>query len=650
MGVDLSVVTTKITGNPGSSGWAQVHEFKPEEEDRLAKRGELFAVIATSKESAGVEGVTAGREILARLHEEYFGEMGKPAFYALKEALEKVIGEFSTRWGEVQIAGAVFVEGVVYSAVGGGAEAAVFRDGMLAKILVSEGKASGVISASGYPKDGDIFLLATRPFFEIVPQGVIKAALEGQNVVQASEALVPFVHARKDTGAVGAIIVKFVKTETFVSKLEPKIAEPVDEEELSATIIKEEERQVSIQPKSNPASYLNKAVTQIGGLIGRLMPQRRIFVKSQNGEVVVPQNRKLAISVGAILVFLLIISIGFGIRQKGLKDKKLTYESRLTEARHNLGEAEKLYSLDPGRARELFNSARNLIITIEEEGVKDEDVQSLKKEINDKEGQILGIYKTDPELFVDLSILSSGLKGNDLASGEEKFFVLDKDGRKVVSVAFATKKTAVVAGPDQITKADTLASYGDKIYVLSEDGVSEVGEETKKVVEKDWEGEAALYAYAGNLYLIDKAAKTIWRYPGISDGFADRSKWNTQDLDINLNNLAGLSLDGSIWFLSNSGDIFRYSLGNKLAFSVSGLFPELASATAIYTNENLKYLYLLDRTGKRVVVIDKSGEYKAQYVGDFVAEALDLAVSEDAKKIILLTGTKLYSIDIKHLD
>lgn len=647
--MDLSVATAKITGNPGSSGWAQVHEFKPEEEDKLAKRGELFAVIATSNESAGVEGVMAGREILARLHEEYFGEMEKPAFYALKDALEKVIAEFSTRWGEVQIAGAAFVDGIVYSAVGGGAEAAVFRDGMLAKILVSEGSVSGVISASGYPKDGDIFLLATRPFFEIVPQGVIKAALEGQNVEQASEGLVPFIHARKDTGAVGAIIFKFSINEAFVSKLEPKGPELGDEGEISAPIIKEQESPSPAISKSTPSLYFEKTVSQISRLVSRWLPQKRIFVKPQNEEVTIPQNRKLAISVGTMLVLLLIVSIGFGIRQKSLKERKQTYESRLTEAKHNLSEAEKLYSLDPGRARELFNSARNLISAIEDEGVKDEDVQSVKKEIEDKEGQILGIYKATNELFVDLSILSSGLKGDDLASSDDNFFVLDKNGKKVVSVAFATKKTAVVAGPDQVSKADAIASYGDRIFILSGDGVIEVGEEAKKVVEKDWEGDATLYAYAGNLYLLDKSAKTIWRYPGISDGFAGRSKWNTQDLDVNLNNLAGISVDGSIWLLTNSGEIYRYSLGNKLTFSINELYPELASASAVYTNENLKYVYVLDRAGKRVVVIDKSGEYKAQYVGDFVAEGLDLAVSENAKKIILLTGTKLYSIDIKHL-
>jgi hypothetical protein len=83
--------------------------------------------------------------------------------------------------------------------------------------------------------------------------------------------------------------------------------------------------------------------------------------------------------------------------------------------------------------------------------------------------------------------------------------------------------------------------------------------------------------------------------------------------------------------------------------AAAGVFPALVSANAIYTNEEAGFVYILDKTGKRIVVLDKDGNYKAQYFSDRLSEANDLVVSEAQKKIILLAGSKLYFIEIKHL-
>ncbi|MEK7112024.1 MAG: hypothetical protein AAB875_01740, partial [Patescibacteria group bacterium] len=65
----FSLVSAKLTGSPGASGWAQVHEFAAVDPEKLASRGHLFAVVATGRHEEGVDAVSAGRELLARLHE-----------------------------------------------------------------------------------------------------------------------------------------------------------------------------------------------------------------------------------------------------------------------------------------------------------------------------------------------------------------------------------------------------------------------------------------------------------------------------------------------------------------------------------------------------------------------------------------------------
>ena len=88
----FAVVSAKLTGSPDTSGWAQVHDFTPTEPEKYHSRGRLFAVVATGRHEAGVDAVSAGRELLSRLHEEYFGGGEGSAFAILEASIEHRIG------------------------------------------------------------------------------------------------------------------------------------------------------------------------------------------------------------------------------------------------------------------------------------------------------------------------------------------------------------------------------------------------------------------------------------------------------------------------------------------------------------------------------------------------------------------------------
>ena len=115
----LRIESAKVTAAPGASGWAQVHEFIPEDAERKSARGQLIAVIATDKVEEGIGTITSGREIISRLHEEYYGPTeGKP-FDLLRNSMQKVADGFGEGWGNVEIAACVFVGGVIFGRSGG---------------------------------------------------------------------------------------------------------------------------------------------------------------------------------------------------------------------------------------------------------------------------------------------------------------------------------------------------------------------------------------------------------------------------------------------------------------------------------------------------------------------------------------------------
>src|SRR5512146_2371928 len=180
--------SAKLTGTPGKSGWAQVHEFTPEDPEKNLARGHLYAIVSTTRmESAGsLDTVALGRELVARLHEEYFGDLTAKPFNALTSAVQKVTEEFKASWGDVEIVASAIVEGIVYSVAGSGGKVLICRGGAVGTILESHDE---VVSSSGFPQKGDMLLMATKVFFENISQGVVKAALTSGDPGAAVEML-----------------------------------------------------------------------------------------------------------------------------------------------------------------------------------------------------------------------------------------------------------------------------------------------------------------------------------------------------------------------------------------------------------------------------------------------------------------------------
>jgi sugar lactone lactonase YvrE len=251
-------------------------------------------------------------------------------------------------------------------------------------------------------------------------------------------------------------------------------------------------------------------------------------------------------------------------------------------------------------------------------------------------------------MFLDLTLLSSGFKGDIVSFSGGFIYVLDKLGQRIVSVDISTKKSKVVAGPGVINSAQDLTAYEDKVFVLQGDGIYEADSGSTKVIDKNWSGDALISAFAGNMYVIDKSGGAIYRFQGQNNTFDGKQNWLAEGTGVNFANATQMTIDGSIYALYPNSKVLKFSQGSPQNFKVTGVFPEIGNINALYANPDNQYLYLLDKAGGRVVVTDKSGGYKAQYVDSQISGAINLVASEADKKIILLTGDRLYSIDLNN--
>lgn len=402
--------------------------------------------------------------------------------------------------------------------------------------------------------------------------------------------------------------------------------------------------------KINPVSPLKQKVKDLFSKFSKKLPQRSIYIRSGVGDEVTSQSKKVTFSVGLILLVILVVSIGFGVRQKKINDLRKKYQGILQVAQADVDQAISLASVSPDRSRELFIDSEQKLKEIQDLKVNDPKVNDLQKKIEESKGAILGEYDGTPTLFLDLGLLSSGFTGDEVSASGGQIFILDKSGKRVVSVAIDTKKSKVVAGPAVIDSALDLASYQTNAFILSSDGIYQVGLTKTKVIDKTWTGDVFISAFAGNMYVLDKTGNAIYRYSGQTGGtFGVQQNWLSASTKVNFSGAVSWGMDGAIYVLYPNSKILKYSLGSPQGFSLSGVIPEVGNVDAIYADPDNQYLYLLDKAGRRVVVVDKKGKYKAQYTNEQIGGAKSLVVSEAQKEIILLTGDKLLSIEIKHL-
>jgi len=181
---------------------------------------------------------------------------------------------------------------------------------------------------------------------------------------------------------------------------------------------------------------------------------------------------------------------------------------------------------------------------------------------------------------------------------------------------------------------------------LAGQGILKVTKNPELKIKKDaeWGEIRDLTGFTGNLYLLDSQGE-IWKYLATDEEFGAKQKWLRETA--NFSQAKKMMIDGSIWVLTQDGQILKFTRGIKDNFNITGLSKPLSEIAAFYTNADLKNLYLLDKGNSRVVVLSKSGEYQSEFSWSGINEANDLTVTSDDGQIFLLSGSKINTINLK---
>lgn len=495
------------------------------------------------------------------------------------------------------------------------------RNGKVGQILTSGENCSGKVTA------GDILLFSSKTFLHCVDKQKQQELLRAGEITDiAEEIYVQLLASANSLGAAGLLL------------------ELEDRETGSAF-------ETSYQAPQKP-DYKSIFKEKWQSMMSSWRQKRENLL--EDGEEA--KSKKTLLTIAVVLILLLIASIFLNINHSQSTNKKTLLKQTVDLVSHQYDEAVSLIDLNPGRARVLLSDSKLSLSQILKEFPKNSNEY---KEVNDWLAKIaaqeLVAYKifklTTVPVFFDISLIKNAGAGTKISLHQMTAVILDSKNKVAYSLALDTKKADIIAGSETVKDAQTISVHGKSAYVLTGEGIVRIDIPAKTAqtvvrADKDWGEIGELVAFAGNIYLMDRKNNAIWKYIVQENGFSPRSSYLNPDVRVNFSNAKKMIIDGSVWVLATPVTLSKFTSGHGDTFSVKGL-ADTISYDGIFTSDEDKNVYILDKHALRILVFDKDGEYQSQYQWDELKNTDDFVVSEEEQKIFLLLGSKIYAIDLK---
>lgn len=581
---NFKILIGKIVGTPTQTCWAQTLVL-----ENLFVVLEIMGVSPQEEEMASL-----GKSTLAKIAQK-FQSPEKQNLAAFKKNFEEVLDELSFS-AQINLAAVKIIEQVAYLAVKNGGTIFLKRGEILEAVLSGSLKDEKILTGSGFLKNDDLLILTTAKFKKIISKDELLANLDNFIPSEITERLSPKIHESEEGSGVACIILS-LGSETYQEEERPKLPRFLED-----------------------------------------------------------FSQKKSLVIALFLILLLVLSILFGVRQRFDSQRSQIFKEKINQATVKYDEGRQLLDLNKSLAYQSFLEAKKIL---EEEksnlGKNSNEEKQLNEFLAKLDSLLLqsgGVHKVDnPQTFFDLNLVKQGGVGTRLSLLNSQLVILDAQNKNVYSLNVSSKSSKIEGA--NLKSPQLVTSDGENIYFLGEEGVYKLPKDKDPVliIKKDdsqngFNAALSIIAFSGNIYLLDKGSSSIYKYMPLNDNFTRRN-YLASDVKPDFSGATSMTIDGEVYVLLSEGTILKYFQGAPKSFRITGLDRPFASSLVIFTDQNLKNLYILDKDNGRVVVLDKEGNYQFQYQSEGIKNVSDFAVSESEKKIFLLAGNKIYSIELK---
>ncbi len=367
---------------------------------------------------------------------------------------------------------------------------------------------------------------------------------------------------------------------------------------------------------------------------------------------------------GKILLLILIVGIGIligSIMYTKEKEKVTAREEAYAAEMTSLDEAKKeadaylLYG-DHSKALESVRGAEEKLASlVHDTPEKQTRADELKKELDELLLKVQKITAITPEKVVDIREAHETATVDSLVVMDDRLIA---SGAHDTSLYFVSTLTGLVEKKNaetvhQLAHGYTAKDASQVIFTSGDSAIVAYNKETDSIISKTitYPNQNVVLAdialYNGRLYALDRGNGALYRHNPTQVGFDSVTSWVTSQTDpAALKNSVSFALDGDLYVLSVNGKVLKYTGGIEQTFAVSGLDPVLESPTQIETRSEFANIYILEPSKKRIVVLDKNGNFKKQFQSDTWQNPTGFTITDTEKEVYVLDGTTVYKFKL----
>jgi hypothetical protein len=382
-----------------------------------------------------------------------------------------------------------------------------------------------------------------------------------------------------------------------------------------------------LQPLFSSGEYLTslpkKKVLQISIAL--------LVISSLVGGGLLVWRQQMNAQVQAAEIVLQPLTARFEVAQKTITSDPLTARSEMEKVVDEMQVVKANFSQQP--------AAANFI---------DEKLQATKQIMIDLSGRA---EITSLPVFLDLRALQSDILINDADADATRAALLDTEKKQLILLDLASKQTQAVA-VTSLPKVTHLSLAAQRAVILGS-GIHEVavGDPTagvKQLIEEgDSNREALLIGTFGQyVYVVNPAKRNIFRYAPDGESYTEPIGWLKPGQSLPYDQLTSLAIDGDVWLGTREGEIIKLTQGSAQSFEIKGLPQAFTGPLMVYTKENVSRLYVLEPAAKRLVILQKNGEFVREVKSDSLAAASAVIADETLGMAIVINGSLLFEIKL----
>ncbi len=370
-----------------------------------------------------------------------------------------------------------------------------------------------------------------------------------------------------------------------------------------------------------------------------------------------PLITKILLTVSVLLI--LIFSIGIiyvkDKQQKAARAQAYINTTQAIKTKEDEAESSLVYGDTPAalaKLKEAESIIQNLPCTTVAEKT---NCQNLQQQLTNLQMKARKVTLVTPQLLADWTKSAENFQISDMFLLSNKIYGFSKDNANILIYDMLMRESKLVT-PDLSIKNFITASvpkendYAVLLYDNQNIAQFQPNNNSWKKVDISYPNQNAnivsLVVYNRKLYSLDTANNKIYRHDAIKTGFSMGKEW-TQNNTTDLKSGVDLSIDGDVFVLNKNGTISKFSKGQIQNFIISNMEPPLTSADKIWTYNDLNYIYILDTLNKRIVILDKTGQFKAQITANEFVKPTGMIIDEQQNSAYILDSNKLYQISLQ---